>query len=84
MADVDRLSGLGIGDQALVGELVLPIEHVGKACGSASCRRVRRRVGDQLAVDPHRPLGTAQIVEELGSGPCRHIGIGSQKRTSRN
>ena len=84
VADVGRLAGLGIGDQAFVGELVLPIEQLGKACSSASCSRVRRRVGDQLPVDPHRALGTAQIVEELGSGPCRHVGIRSQKRTSRN
>jgi hypothetical protein len=66
--DVDRLAGLGIWGQAIVGKGVLAIEHAGDRLRGARERRMRGDVVDALAFDPQLARGAPKTLEELLSG----------------
>ena len=59
VADVDGLTRLWIRHQAVVGELVLAIEHGGKALRSSLQLRVRGDVVDALVAEPHLTIAGA-------------------------
>ena len=60
VADVDRLAGLGVGHQAVVGVLVLAIEDVGQGLSGAGEGRVGGDVVDALVPEPQLTLSAAQ------------------------
>ena len=75
VTDVDRLAGVRVWDETLGCVFVLTVEHARQGRRAPTCRRVRRRVGNELPVDPHGALRGAETVEELGSRSCCHGGI---------
>ena len=72
VADVDRLAGLGVRHEAVVGVLVLPVEHLGEGLGRTGQRRMGRHVVHPLAAEPHLAAPAAQALEELLAGPRSH------------
>ena len=69
---LDRLARLRIGDQALVGMLVLAVEHARQRSRGAGQLRVGRDVVDTVVAEPHHAAGLAQPFEELLTGSRPH------------
>lgn len=71
VADVDRLAGLRVGHQAVVGVPVLQIEDLGQGMGGPGQGRMLDHRANLLPADPQL-APVAQSPEELLACPCRH------------
>ena len=65
VADVDRLAGLRIGDQAIVREGVLAVEYAGQRVRGAGERGMRGDVVDALAFEPQPTLRAGSALAGL-------------------
>src|SRR5262249_18669640 len=79
VADVDRLAGLRIGDQAVVGGFVLQVEHGSHALGGAGEGGMRRYIGGAFVADPYL-AAVVQSPPQLRSSPGRHGGPRPDRR----
>ena len=73
VAHVDELAGLGVGHQAVVGILVLAIEHRCQLMRRTREGRVVDDVVDAFVAQPHLALGCLQTLEELLTRACAHV-----------
>lgn len=73
VADADGLRGLGVGDQALVGEGVLPVEMGGERVGGTPQLGVHGHVADAFAVNPDLARSGSQARQELIAVPSTHV-----------
>ena len=75
VADVGGPATVRVVEQAVAGEFVLAVEDRREAFGAAAQLRMRRDVGDPLAVDPDLALRPAQSLEKLRPRPRPHAAL---------
>ena len=75
VAHVDRLARLGIGHEAVVGILVLPVEHRRELMRGPAERGMVDDVVDPLVSEPHLALARLQTLEELLTRARAHAAL---------
>src|SRR3954454_10063143 len=73
VADADRFTRVVVGNEAIVGELMLAVEDAGQGSCSSGCGRVCRHIVDQPPIDRDPTATIAQPAQKSFPGTCSHL-----------